>query len=535
MSDYQLKPETFEVSENNQLYFTSDLHYFHKRIVEFTGRPTTFENLTQWITTQCNNKIPKPEKGKKVTTIHLGDFAFSCTNEELVEVLKSLNGDWWFILGNHDSAGKLISAINKINAETGSNHRLLGWYYRLLVTKQPVDKTKKKSKKLVILCHFPIEDWESKHYNSAMIHGHCVDMETEILTESGWKFRRDLLKTDKIYSLNKSTGLLELESINEIVDLKGYSGRVFEHSTRKLNFRFTENHTVLYQSRGGSFKELFVKDFNSVKKIPLNSVYTQPVLNTLSDDLIKLYVYLVSDGNIKHETNLCRIAVKKEHKQVAIKNVLNSLKISFKEYHQKDGSTSYNFYLPKELLKYNIKGLDNKILTFSEKQTEVFINAYLDGDGCKAGDNCIIIYTSKPSEVSLISHLCSINGYKCSVLKRTGHGFSNGDSYQLSCTKNSFIHINPENIKETFVESEDFWCVKVNNQNFIMRREGKVHITGNCHGGGSDHDGHGLTRIPNRFDVGIDNSHTWSPFSYDDLRIILRKTRGEDKDVRVSS
>ena len=172
MSDYQLKPEIFEVSENNQLYFTSDLHYFHKRIVEFTGRPTTFENLTQWITTQCNSKIPKPEKGKKVTTIHLGDFAFSCTNEELVEVLKSLNGDWWFILGNHDNAGKLITAINTVNAETGTNHRLLGWYYRILATKQPAVKTEKKHKKLLVLCHFPIEDWDSKHYGSAMIHGH---------------------------------------------------------------------------------------------------------------------------------------------------------------------------------------------------------------------------------------------------------------------------------------------------------------------------------------------------------------------------
>ena len=172
MSDYQLKPETFEVSENNQLYFTSDLHYFHKRIVEFTGRPTTFENLTQWITTQCNSKIPKPEQGKKVTTIHLGDFAFSCTNEQLEEILLALNGDWWFILGNHDNAGKLISVINKVNTETGTNHRLLGWYYRLLVTQTPVDKSKKKHKKSVILCHFPIEDWDSKHYGSAMIHGH---------------------------------------------------------------------------------------------------------------------------------------------------------------------------------------------------------------------------------------------------------------------------------------------------------------------------------------------------------------------------
>ena len=172
MPNLQQKPEVFVVSETNQLYFTSDLHYFHKRIVEFTGRPTTFENLTQWITTQCNSKIPKPEKGKKVTTIHLGDFAFSCTNEELVEVLKSLNGDWWFILGNHDNAGKLITAINTVNAETGTNHRLLGWYYRILVTKQSAVKTEKKHKKLLVLCHFPIEDWDSKHYGSAMIHGH---------------------------------------------------------------------------------------------------------------------------------------------------------------------------------------------------------------------------------------------------------------------------------------------------------------------------------------------------------------------------
>lgn len=172
MSNYQHKPEVFEVSDTNQLYLTSDLHFFHKRIVEFTGRPTTFENLNEWIITQCNNKIPKPQQGKKVTTIHLGDFAFSCTNEQLEEILLSLNGDWWFILGNHDNTGKLISVINKVNAETGTNHRLLGWYYRLLVTQTPVDKSKKKHKKSVILCHFPIEDWDSKHYGSAMIHGH---------------------------------------------------------------------------------------------------------------------------------------------------------------------------------------------------------------------------------------------------------------------------------------------------------------------------------------------------------------------------
>ena len=50
-------------------------------------------------------------------------------------------------------------------------------------------------------------------------------------------------------------------------------------------------------------------------------------------------------------------------------------------------------------------------------------------------------------------------------------------------------------------------------------------IHGHVHGGGSDHDGFGISKIPNRFDVGIDNSHTFTPFSFEDVKRILRKTR----------
>lgn len=162
------KVETFVVDESNNLIFTSDLHFFHKRIVEFTGRPTTFENLSDWIITQCNSKIPVVG----ATVVHNGDMFFSCTNEEAVDVLSRLNGDWWFILGNHDNEGKLKTIIETVNKLKGTNHRILGWYHRLLVKVKPEQTNGKWHKKLLILCHFPIEDWDSKHYGSAMIHGH---------------------------------------------------------------------------------------------------------------------------------------------------------------------------------------------------------------------------------------------------------------------------------------------------------------------------------------------------------------------------
>ena len=166
LSNYNV--ETFIVSETNQLFFVSDLHFFHKKIVDFTGRPTTFENLTSWIITQCNNKIPVSGS----TVIHTGDMFFSCTNDQAVEVLSQLNGDWWFILGNHDNEGKLKTVIETVNKLKGTNHRILGWYHRLLVKVPPQVKNEKWNKRLLILCHFPIEDWDSKHYGSAMVHGH---------------------------------------------------------------------------------------------------------------------------------------------------------------------------------------------------------------------------------------------------------------------------------------------------------------------------------------------------------------------------
>ncbi|MBP7966647.1 hypothetical protein KAZ66_00005, partial [Candidatus Woesebacteria bacterium] len=32
------------------------------------------------------------------------------------------------------------------------------------------------------------------------------------------------------------------------------------------------------------------------------------------------------------------------------------------------------------------------------------------------------------------------------------------------------------------VENEPFWCITSNNKNWVMRRNGKVFVTGNCHG-----------------------------------------------------
>ena len=159
---------TIIVDADNPLYFTSDLHFFHKRIVEFTGRPTLIENHVQWLIGRINNKVPT-----KASVYHLGDMFFSCTNEEAIKVLSNLNGTWHFVLGNHDNVSKLATIVNSVNYLKGTDHKIVGWYFRLLVKIPSLVKNEKDYKKQLILSHFPIEDWESMSHGSYMIHGHC--------------------------------------------------------------------------------------------------------------------------------------------------------------------------------------------------------------------------------------------------------------------------------------------------------------------------------------------------------------------------
>lgn len=90
----------------DRLFFTSDLHFYHKNIIDFCSRP--FENvehmnamlITYW------NAVVKP--GDDV--IIAGDFIFSRDLDKLETILNQLNGNKFLILGNHDYQNDLIRA-----------------------------------------------------------------------------------------------------------------------------------------------------------------------------------------------------------------------------------------------------------------------------------------------------------------------------------------------------------------------------------------------------------------------------------------
>lgn len=222
-------------------------------------------------------------------------------------------------------------------------------------------------------------------------------------------------------------------------------------------------------------------------------------------------MYCVADGSLKPATGLWRIRVKRQHKVDELHRCLIALGIGYKTYIQHN-YTSFNFYLP-ELEDWNFKGLDRKLLDMSQDQFKVLLDAYSLSDGNRNGRG-VIIYTSKPGERDLLQELAVLNGHSCTVHSRTGHGFSDKESYSLSVyPRQQAICSAVQHMTEEDVVNEHVWCIRNTNANFFIRRNGKVHLTGNCHG---SFQGQGKT-----LDVGLDNSYNifgeHKMFSEDDV------------------
>lgn len=140
-------------------YFTSDLHFSHKRIVEFTnrGKETSQEEHDEWLTELWNNTVKSQDK-----VFHLGDFSFGTTYEQVALQVSKLKGQKFFIKGNHDRS-KFLEQLKE--------DRLIQDWYEYKEIKL-LDNS-------ACLFHFPIASWHKQSYGSWHLHGHSHGNFTE--------------------------------------------------------------------------------------------------------------------------------------------------------------------------------------------------------------------------------------------------------------------------------------------------------------------------------------------------------------------
>ncbi len=128
------------------VFFTSDTHYGHRRVIEHAKRP--YQNLEEMENAFVENWNRVVTPGDVV--YHLGDFHFG-KRDDVERVLRRLNGTKLLVPGNHD----------KSHVTTAKGWASVSPLRDITVDGHPVT-----------LCHYGMRVWNKSHYGAIQLYGH---------------------------------------------------------------------------------------------------------------------------------------------------------------------------------------------------------------------------------------------------------------------------------------------------------------------------------------------------------------------------
>ena len=149
----------------NNIWFTSDTHFFHEQSFIYEPRGfTTAMEMNEAIVERWNEVVKEED-----TVYHLGDVLMGHYD---VNILKRLNGNIFLISGNHDSLRK-ISDIYETDKVTNTIH---------------TSELLKFGKLNFFCCHYPVltANFDDRHFSQHVIslHGHTHQTSNWLFTEN---------------------------------------------------------------------------------------------------------------------------------------------------------------------------------------------------------------------------------------------------------------------------------------------------------------------------------------------------------------
>jgi len=153
-----------------KIFFTSDTHFGHENIIEFTDRPwNSIEEHDEVLINNINTVV-----GRRDFLYHLGDFCFGPTAAKQItfarEILTKINcKNIHLILGNHDPRNKRGQPREEFAVLFNSCTQ----YHTMRIPQAlTLDEMLTAPKKRVILNHYAIRSWEGMHKGTYHLYGH---------------------------------------------------------------------------------------------------------------------------------------------------------------------------------------------------------------------------------------------------------------------------------------------------------------------------------------------------------------------------
>jgi hypothetical protein len=308
---------------------------------------------------------------------------------------------------------------------------------------------------------------EYKMYKG-VFHG-CVTADHEVLTKDGWVYIKDLATATAIAVWNPEDKNMFFEipkGINN--DYVRASEPLYQIKSAHLNFLGTQDHTFPYLKSTSRIAKEKATQLNATAKIPLNGFLTDGEVK-YTDAYIKFLVatHVLKPEVKQNETGRYEITWKTQSKKtyIKLKNILIENKFDIIE--KKEGKNSVlKIFIP---WFFNHIILDWGILNFSQENLALYVEEVQQWHSRNQS------FTSE--DVTILHTLAHLVG-------KTGEIRKNSPNLQpnhYSFTINKIKHTNLDTSTREFISHKGtkVYCPQTSTGYFIIRRKGKIYISGN--------------------------------------------------------
>ncbi len=344
-------------------------------------------------------------------------------------------------------------------------------------------------------------------HESASLHIHdlgilgayCFDDKTKILTESGWKFFKDVKNDEKIATKNLKTGELEFE-IPYAKQIYDYDGEMYSFEGRGVSLLVTPEHRLLIRRKGKKVWEFvnppeFRYGMEFDKKLSWKGKKTKSFIipsvkggnrkkiigNFKIQDYVEFMGWYISEGSVyepakgdyrisiaqsekRYRGEICRLLKKM--------NLSHNIQSEFNIHlHSKD-----LFYHLKVLGKSNEKYIPEEIKDLQPELIKKFLIALFKGDG-SFHNGKIRRYSTNSRKLAEDVVECLLKIGLCGTLWQR----KDNNIFVVDVQHNHLTPIYKRKIMKKKYKGK-VYDFSVPNSTLVVMREGKVVISGNCVG-----------------------------------------------------
>jgi len=321
--------------------------------------------------------------------------------------------------------------------------------------------------------------------------GWCIDAEkSEILTRNGWKKEEEILIGSEIVTFNIFTEKFEYARVLD--KYSGYyNGEMFHFKNDNVDLLCTPNHKILYINSSKKYfhEAKLIKNISNIKFWQTTKFANQQDGSNRGayDYSLMLVAWIITEGTYSKKFN--RITIYQSTKNLPmlerIRKILRKNHIKFKESIHPSGFggadvVGFSFKPSVDFMKRwfpteAIHRIPRRIFDFRKKKRILFLRELMLGDGTSRE----FTYNTRSWELaSDVQELAIKSGIKATIGKKGEKDWAIYMKEPNGRNGGNFVWIGNGEMRKIDFKGK-IWCPHTKNGTIVVRRNGKVCITGN--------------------------------------------------------